>query len=216
VAEPGDAAPSDEHLGRNGDVDDLWTFGVQVSQAMTERVAALYRDLGSAARRVVSQDLDAEIGEVRLDLERLADLSFDVLDRFLGVVRRVADDEETRGAHPREIVVLGAIAGTTASADVWLHNVSRDEHPAPILHLGALTTVNGASIDPSRITVTASQAPIDGGHSRRVTLSVEVPPFAPAGRYHGVLVTDGTVEQAMLVQLEVVTPPSGNGRDDPS
>jgi len=203
----------DEHAPPLGEADDLWTFGAQVSQAMTERVAALYRDLGSAASRAGGRDLDAELTEVRLDLERLADLSFEVLDRFLAVVRRVASEDRPRADASSEVVALRGEVGATTSVDLWLHNVSTDEHPPPTLHLATLTNVSGDHIDPSCITVSAAATPIDGGHSRRVTVGVDVPMRTPTGTYHGVLVADGVAEQTMLVRLEVVASGTANGKD---
>jgi hypothetical protein len=193
------------------DFREMWSWGAEVSQAMSERVVTLYRDLGSSAQRLASGDLEAELGKVRLDVERLADLSLDVLDRFLAVLRRVVDENGAGETMPGELLALRAAPGDTVSADVWVHNASTEEQPAPRLHLPGLATVDGASIASSRIRVSASLGPIDGGNSRRVTLAVDVPPLARRGRYHGVLIADGAVQSAMLVRLEVVSAESRDG-----
>jgi hypothetical protein len=197
------------------DLGELWSWGAEASQAMSERVLTLYRDLGSSALRLASGDLEAELGKVRLDVERLADLSFDVFDRFLAVLRRVVDENGAGGTTTGELLALRAVPGDTASADVWVHNASTEAQPAPRLHLPGLATVDGASIAPSRIRVSASLVPIDGGNSRRMTLAVDVPPRARRGMYHGVLISDGAVESAMLVRLEVVSATSRDGGKPP-
>ena len=208
-----ESASHEEREGPNArdDLGELWSWGAEVSQAMSERVVALYRDLGSSAQRLTSGDLDAELGKVRLDVERLADLSLDVFDRFLAVLRRVVDENGAAETRAGELLALRAVPGDTATADVWVHDASTEEQPAPRLHLPGLATVEGASIAPSRIRISASPDPIDGGNSRCVTLAVDVPPCARRGTYHGVLISDGAVESAMLVRLEVVPAASGDG-----
>src|SRR5918995_6176713 len=81
-----------------GELGELWSWGVDASRAMSERVFEMYRDLGSSAVRVLTGDVESDLRRVRLDVERLADLSVDVFDRLLGVVRQLADE---RKGHPK-------------------------------------------------------------------------------------------------------------------
>ena len=196
-------------------VDDLWSWGVEASRAMSERVFTLYRDLGSSAIRVGTGDLEGELAKVRLDVERVVDQSLEVFDRFFAVVGQVVDARGAGGTMAGELLVLRAAPGDSASADVWVHNTSSEEHSAPRLHLPGLSTVDGVCIAPSRIRVSVSPAPIDGGNSRRVTLVIDVPQCAQFGTYYGSLIVDVGVDSAMLVRLEVDAAASRNGASEP-
>lgn len=182
--------------------DDLWAWGATTSRAMAERVSDMYRGLGSSMSRLVPPELDAELGQLRLDAERLADLSFDVFDRLLTVVGSIVDGSDRR-TRAQEELCLAATAGETASADVWVHNVSTDARPAPRLHLPGLTSADGTRIPDGAIRLTAGDVPIDAGNSRRFTLAVEIPAGTPGGSYHGVLISDASVDAAMLVRVDV-------------
>ncbi len=184
------------------DIGDLWSWGADASRAMSERVGTLYSALSSSATRFETGDLEDELAKVRLDIDRLVDLSLDVFDRFFAVVSGVVEGRASGGT-PGELLNLRAAPGDTASAEMWVHNSSNEEHAAPRLHLPGLTTVDGACIPPSGIRVSASPAPIDGGNSRRVTLVIDVPPDAGCGNYYGALIADRAVESALLVRLEV-------------
>ncbi|HEX5586410.1 MAG TPA: hypothetical protein VFZ17_03830 [Acidimicrobiia bacterium] len=205
---PSPAPERDEHDRPTGlpELDDLWAWGATTSRAMAERVSDMYRNLGSSMSHLAPPELDADLGQLRLDAERLADLSFDVFDRLLTVVGSIVDGTDGQGrgqGRGRDEVCLGATAGETASTDVWVHNVSTDAHPAPRLYLPGLASADGITIPEHAICLTAADEPIDAGNSRRFTLAVEIPAGTPSGAYHGVLISDASIDTARLVRLDV-------------
>lgn len=187
------------------EIDELWSWGATTSRAMAERVSDMYRGLGAAAFRLAPPELDAELGQLRLDVDRLAELSFDVFDRLLTVVGSIADGADRR-PRSQEEVRLRATEGETASADVWVHNVSVDAHAAPHLHLPGLTSADGTRIPAEGIRLSAADAPIEAGNSRKFTLAVDVASGTAAGAYHGVLISDASIDTVMLVRLDVGPP----------
>ena len=202
------APERDEYGDASGppELDELWSWGAASSRAMAERVSAMYRGLASSTFRIAEPELDGELTQLRVDVERLADLSFDVFDRLLAIVGSIADGARRPTGSP-EAVCLRATEGETASADIWVHNVSIDSHPAPRLDVPGLTSADGRQIPAERIRLTAAATPIEAGNSRRFTLAVDVPSSTPSGAYHGVLISDASIGTAMLVRVDVV--PSG-------
>jgi hypothetical protein len=186
-----------------GDLGELWSWGVDTSRAMSERVLEMYRDLGSSAE--VSRDVESELRHVRLDLERLADLTVDVFDRLLTVVGRVVKETNDPKAE-RDGIALQASAGETASAEGWVHNISTEERPAPRLLCTDLATADGSQIPSSRIRLDLAVAPIAAANSRKFLLVVDVPAMSPQGVYHGLLISNASSDSVMSVRVEVMDP----------
>ncbi len=184
-----------------GDLGDLWSWGFDTSRAMSERVLEMYRDLGSSAG--VSRDVESELRHVRLDLERLADLTVDVFDRLLTVVGRVVKERGEPQAE-RDGIALRASAGETASAEVWVHNISTEERPTPQLLCTDLATADGSQIPSSRIRLDLAIAPIAAANSRKFLLVVDVPDMSPQGVYHGLLISDASSDSVISVRVEVM------------
>jgi len=192
-----------------GDFGGLWAWGLDTSREMSERVFEMYRDLGTSAMRVVSGDMESELRSVRLDLERVADLTIDVFDRLLAVVRRVSEDS-AEAETDRDGIALRVLAGGTASAEAWVHNISAEDHAVPRLHCTDLSTAAGEQIPASRIRLDVAAAPIEAGNSRKLTLMVDVPAVCQLGVYHGLLISDASTDSAIRVRVEVLGPESAD------
>jgi hypothetical protein len=187
-----------------GELGELWSWGVDASRAMSERVFEMYRDLGSSAVRVLTGDVESDLRRVRLDVERLADLSVDVFDRLLGVARLVAEEKKGDLQRDDDAIALRVFAGNGASADVWVHNVTAEDRPIPRLHCTGLAAADGAHIPASRIRLDLAQTPIKAGNSRKFTFAVDVPATSPCGVYHGLLISDASTDSVTLVRVEVI------------
>ena len=114
------APERDEYGDASGppELDELWSWGAASSRAMAERVSAMYRGLASSTFRIAEPELDGELTQLRVDVERLADLSFDVFDRLLAIVGSIADGARRPTGSP-EAVCLRATEGETACRSTY-------------------------------------------------------------------------------------------------
>jgi hypothetical protein len=189
--------------------DSVWRFGPDTAAMMANRVDALYRALPRRGTSSASDpsDVDGELRRLRVDLERAADVSLDLFDRVLALLRRIdppgaaADTDGTRA--PDEVVVTVA-AGNTGSADLWLHNVSNADQSPPELRCSVVADFDGVQLPSDRVRVHCADAPIAGRNSRRVELVVDVPADTRPGTYHGLVVSRDTPLLAMRVRVVVV------------
>jgi hypothetical protein len=208
---PGSDHPRDEDGASeaDGDVGDLWSWSVDTSRVITERLLGMYRELGTSAIRLATGDLDGELRRVRMDAERLADLSVEVFDRMVVVARRLAEQNGSANGEPGG-VSLHVRPGHTASAQVWLHNVSSDDHPAPTLFCTPLTAPDGSRIPETDVVVGLASEPIAAWNSRGVVVTVHAPESA-SGLYRGWLLSDADPDSAIAVRVEVAEPAPGDG-----
>jgi hypothetical protein len=182
--------------------DGLWQFGVAASEAMTARVQELYQALPSGpARR--GGDLDGELRRLRIDLERAADVSLDLFDRVLALVRRLDSAAPTGDPAEREVLVIRVPAGERGASGLWAHNTSDSTQAPPELRCSPLADFDGARIPDSCVSVEGTAQPIEANNSRRLELVVDVPKNTPPGSYHGLLLTRGDAQGTFPVRVEV-------------
>lgn len=188
-----------------GELGEPWRWGIETSQLMAERLLEMYGELGTGVAGGLGRDLDEELRRMQIDIERWVDLSVDVFDRTLAIVRRLAGDgrDPPTGA---EVVSLETFAGTVCSGQVWVHNVSGEERAAPCLRCTGLATASGAQIGPSSVRFDVDPAPLATGTSRSVTVSVEVPDSAPPAVYHGLILSDASPESVIPLRVRVLEP----------
>jgi hypothetical protein len=185
--------------------DTMWRFGIETAEAMAARVEELYRALprGGAWR---ATDVDGELRRLRLDFERAADVSLDLFDRLLALLRRIDVPDgsvgDTPDALPDELLVT-VPAGRTGSAELWLHNVSDGTQSAPELRCGVVADFDGVALPADGVRVVCADAPIEGRNSRRVEFAVRVPPHARPGTYHGLIVSRAAPLLTMRVRVVV-------------
>ena len=196
----GPRGPGDDPAVPLGRLVDLWSWGFETSRAMSERVLEMYEGLGSSAMRALSGDVESELRSVRLDVERLADLSVEVFDRLLAVVTRIGKESADAPATPDQ-VVLRARPGESASAELWLHNVSTEEHAVPRVRCTDLVAATAG--DTLTATIELAGAPLAAGNSRRCVLAVDVARETRCGVYHGVVTSDAAPDSVVVVSVEV-------------
>jgi hypothetical protein len=209
---PSSERPRDEDDAsrQDGDLGDLWSWSVDTSRVITERLVEMYRDLGTSAIRLATGDLDGELRRVRMDAERLADLSVEVFDRMVVVARRLAERNGSAADEPGG-VSLHVRAGQSASAQVWFHNVSGDDHPAPTLSCTPLTAPDGSRIPETEVVVGLPAEPIAAWNSRGALVTVHAPGSA-RGVFRGWLLSEADPESAIAIRVEVTEPaPSAGG-----
>ena len=182
------------------ELDGLWRFGFATSQAMAERVQQLYQGLPSGAAR---GELDADLRQLRIDLERAADVSIDLFDRVLALVRRLDPAEASGDSTENELLVVRVPAGGRGAAELWAHNMSDASERPPQLRCSPLADFDGVRIPDSCLRFECAPGPIEGRNSRRVELVVDVPQDTPRGSYHGLLLTRGDPQVAFRVRVEV-------------
>ena len=182
--------------------DGLWQFGIAASEAMTERVRELYQALPSGPAR--GGDLDGELRRLRIDLERAADVSLDLFDRVLALVRRLDTVAPTGDPAERGALVIRVPAGERGSSGLWAHNTSDSTQTPPELRCGPLTDFDGARIPDSCVRVHGTARPIAANNSRRLELVVDVPKDTPPGAYHGLLLTRGDAQVTFPVRVDVM------------
>jgi hypothetical protein len=178
-------APDPAADGGDAGVEGLWQFGLAASQAMAERVQQLYRDLPSGE---VPGAAETELRQLRVDLERAADVSLDLFDRVLAVLRRLDPATPAEPAAGDELVVR-ARAGERAAEGLWIHNVSDAAQPPPPLRCSEVADFDGVCLPPDCLRVDCAAQPIDGRNSRFVELVVDLPATTPRGTYHGLLLS---------------------------
>lgn len=191
---------------RSAESASVWRFGADTAEMMADRVRQLYEMLPSGTPWRAG-DLDGELRRLRLDLERAADVSLDLFDRVLALLRRIdVPDGSTAAAGeapvPDELVVT-VPAGSTGAAELWLHNVSDASQRPPELRCGTVADFDGRQIPPDRVRVHCADAPIEGRNSRRVEFAVDVPPGTTRGTYHGLVVSRGSPLLTMRVRVVV-------------
>jgi hypothetical protein len=200
---PADPEATDDDGRRIGDgfgaLGDLWQFGLDTTRTMADRVQDLYAGLASG--RAPTAGIDDELRQLRIDLERVVDLSVDVFDRLFQVARRVERRDDT-GPEATEAVSIRAAPGAKGTAAVWVHNVSVAEHPSPDLRCGPLTMFDGTELPPDGVHLVGSPDPIAANNSRQLDLVVEIPGDAVPGVYHG-LVLARAPEASIRVRVEV-------------
>ena len=184
----------------------MWRFGADTAEMMADRVRQLYETLPSGGSWR-SDDVDGELRRLRLDLERAADVALELFDRVLALLRRIdppdrAADGADDASPPDELVVTVA-AGSTGSAELWLHNLTGASQAPPELRCGVVSDFDGVQLPPDSLHVNCANAPIAGRNSRRVEFVVDVPPRTRPGTYHGLVVSRGSPVLTMRVRVVV-------------
>jgi hypothetical protein len=203
---PAETQPEDDAAGfADGlrELGDAWRVGIDSAQVMAERVLDLYRNL-PATERMVPGEPDSELRRLRIDLERAVDLSVDVFDRVLTLAARLDPSADARDPHDTpEVVALDVAAGTTASTELWVHNVSAVSQPAPDLRSSALTSFDGSGIPETSVHIDCAPQPIEAQNSRQVTVSIAAPAGTPAGLYHGLILSGSDPDTSMRLRVRV-------------
>lgn len=185
------------------DLGEPWRWGIETSRLMAERLFDLYRDMGSAATGRFGKDLEDDIRQARVDMERWVDFSVEMFDRAFSIMRRLASDGEQNGRATTEQVVVAAKPGRLCTAQFWVHNLSDVEHQPPALRCPGLACVGGASIEGDRVTFDAGPSPLPAKASREVTLTVDVPASTAPGTYHGQILSETTPDTAVPLCVRV-------------
>jgi hypothetical protein len=202
----GPAGDASDDRDRSAESASAWRFGVDTAEMMAGRVRQMYGMLPSGTPWREG-NVDGELRRLRLDLERAADVSLDLFDRVLALLRRIDMPEATgttaaERTVPDELVVTVA-AGKTGVAELWLHNVSDTAERAPELRCSVMADFDGVQIPPDSVHVHCADAPIEGRNSRRVEFSVDVPPDTLPGTYHALVISDGSPLLTMRVRVVV-------------
>jgi hypothetical protein len=202
----GSAADASDDDDRSAESASAWRFGVDTAEMMAGRVRQMYEMLPSGTPWR-GGDVDGELRRLRLDLERAADVSLDLFDRVLALLRRidVPDGATTAAADatvPDELVVT-VTAGSSGVSELWLHNVSDTTQRPPELRCGAVADFDGVQIPPEGVRVRCADAPIEGRNSRRVEFAVDVPADTVPGTYHGLVISAGSPLLTMRVRVVV-------------
>jgi hypothetical protein len=200
--EPADGEPAPPDGARQ--LGELWAFGLETSQAMSERVTAMYRDLPGVLQSP-GADLDTEIRRLRIDVERAVDLAVDVFDRVLALSRRVVGSMEPSpdAAGADDVVVVRVAPGGDAVGVLWIHNRSGVEQPAPALWCSELRTGDGYTIGADHVDVHVGEAPIAAWNSRGAEVRVAVGPATPTGIYHGLVLARDDPGTSFQVRVDV-------------
>jgi hypothetical protein len=199
--------------GTGPELGDLWSWGLETSRAISDRLLDMYRDLGSSAIRIATGDLDSELRRVRVDAERLADLSVDVFDRMVSVARQLASQNGSR-PDVQDALAMRVSPGRSVSAQVWVHNVSSDDHAVPRIFSTPLVAADGSRIAETDVEVELAAEPIAPRNSRSAVLTVRAPATA-CGIYRGWLLSDADPESAIAVRIEVLEPVFDGNRSAP-
>jgi hypothetical protein len=183
-------------------LDDLWRFGLDASQQMTARVTDLYREAGPSVARMMRGDVEGELRQLRLDIERATDLSLDVLERGLELLRWLARDAPI-GQQGHGGVTVRATPGGTTHADLWVHNVGLRGGTPPELRCTDLVQFDGSCIDAANVQVVGDASPVGAEQSHRFILVVSVPATAPSGTYRGLVLSSDAETHSIAVCLVV-------------
>jgi hypothetical protein len=195
---PVDAPDPDDAAAPVDGAEGLWEFGLAASRVMAERVQQLYRDLPSGE---VPGAADTELRQLRVDLERAADVSLDLFDRVLALVRRI-DPATPAEPTPSDELVVRARAGERAGEGLWVHNLSDASQPPPELRCSEVASFEGVCLPPECLRIECAAQSIDGRNSRFVELVVDLPATTPRGIYHGLLLARDP-QLTLRVRVEV-------------
>lgn len=186
------------------DLGELWSFGIEASQAMAQQLAAMYQDLPSLLLWPTG-DLDAELRRLRIDLERAVDLAVDVFDRMLTLSRRAADraaDAHATNDGDRLLLLRGSPGGIGVG-ELWIHNRGDDHEQVPVLWCTDLHSGEGNRIPAECLELTATDTAITPGSTRRVAVRIAIGSDTPSGAYHGLVLARDDHDVSFRVRVDV-------------
>jgi hypothetical protein len=197
AATPGDEAGRDAA----GDHGDPWTWGLEASRFMSQRLLEVYSEVGQATFPGFNRDGGDDLRQMRIDLERWVDLSVELFDRAFVIMRRLGekgDDSPSAG----NLCLVGS-AGATSVGELWVHNVSDAESTPPALRCAGLSSVQGDLIAGSQVSFDVDTRSLDGQTSRKVAVVVAVPASAAPGIYHGQILSSASPDSTVALRVEV-------------
>jgi hypothetical protein len=199
--------PSAEERGAsdpNRDLGELWSFGLEVSQVMADRIVEMYRELPSILQGA-SGDLDTEMRRLRIDLERAVDLAVGVFDRMLALSRRVAGNGAGApdDSGDNRVLVLRASPGGVGSGELWIQNRGESDEPAPALWCTDLRSAEAHVIPADWVEVTTIDTPIAARSSRSARLRVALASDTRTGTYHGLVLARDDPDLTFRVRVDV-------------
>jgi hypothetical protein len=150
---------------------------------------------------------DRDLRRTRVDAERMidayADFARTLLDGFTNLVGGGDDAADPAGTVDR--LVVGPVApGSSANAELWVHNL--DARPARDLtfHCSGLTKHDRSPIGAHRILFTPARLTVLAPHSSEgVVVEVQVPPGARPGSYHGLVQATNLPDLCLVVRVDV-------------
>jgi hypothetical protein len=142
-----------------------------------------------------------DVGRLRSDVARAADTFADLLRAVLDVGFDAVDELARRPGHrPVGSSRPGERAGVVCSV-----RNGTDLAGGLRAHVSQLASVDGVVLD-AVVTVTPERFDLQPHERVELAVSVELPPDAPPGRYHGLLLVSGLPDAAHPVTVEVVGP----------
>ena len=194
--------PGDEP-GRNGagDLGDAWQWGLEASRLMGERLLELYSEVGESAFTRFGRDGGDDLRQMRIDMERWVDLSVELFDRALMILRRSGENGDHDGAS--DAVSLLGSAGGSCVGELWMHNVADSERTPPAFWCAGLTSFEGDRIAGSQVRFDVDKGPLKGQTSRKVYVMVAVPSSTAPGIYHGQALCEASPDTAVALRVDV-------------
>jgi hypothetical protein len=193
-----------EEPGRDpaGDLGDPWSWGLEASRLMSQRLLELYSEVGEATFSRFNRDGGDDLRQIRIDLERWVDLSVELFDRAFVIMRRLGENGHDDGASAANLSLVGS-AGATSVGELWVHNVADAARTPPALRCAGLSSVQGEVISGSQVRFDVDMRPLNGQTSRKVAVVVAVPASAPPGIYHGLVLSAASPDSAVPLRVEV-------------
>ena len=142
-----------------------------------------------------------DVGRLRSDVARAADTFADLLRAVLDVGFDAVDELARRPAHRP---VGSSCPGERAAVVCSVRN-GTDVAGALRAHVPQLASVDGIVLE-APVTVTPERFDLQPHERIELAVTVDLPPDAPPGRYHGLLLVAGLPDAAHPVTVEVVAP----------
>ena len=155
--------------------------------------------LGGMPTMPIAGGSQTDLGRMRLELQRAADLAFDVMRSVLDA----AVDSAASGGRSDEAVALTVAPGGSAATVAYLHNEADAEVTGLRPRLGRLEAHDGTLLDPALSKVLPEVVTLPA--RSRVTLDLEVTALEATtpGVYQGLLYVAGLHGSALPVTVTV-------------
>ena len=155
--------------------------------------------LGGAPTSPIAGGSPADLGRMRVELQRAADLAFDVMRSVLDA----AVDSAASGVGADDTIAVTVAPGGSGATVAYLHNEADTEVTGLRPRLGRLETHDGTVLDPALSKVLPEVVTLPA--RSRVTLDLEVTSHesTTAGIYQGLLYVEGLHGSALPVTVTV-------------
>lgn len=112
------------------------------------------------------------------------------------------------GGQPGTVVALRLSPGeATATTELWVHNPTNEPVEDVKVVVGSLTATDGHVVAGAVDAEPAHLGSLPARTSRSVSLTVDLPPTTPAGRYRGLVLVDGIADTWAVLDVTLEAPP---------